>query len=84
MKDAVTDKLRFKDGRTREMDAIFRAQDEQLTSRGQKILSDRVELKRSSNVKTSDELRAEKAGTLDLTGTGKYNTATARRSRLSF
>jgi hypothetical protein len=39
MKDAITDKLRFKDGRKREMDAIFRAQDEQLTSSGRRLFS---------------------------------------------
>jgi hypothetical protein len=64
IKDAVIDKLRMKDGRTREMDAIFKAQDEQMTARGRKILEDRVELRRSDNIKSSDELRAEKAGTV--------------------
>jgi hypothetical protein len=86
MKDAVTDKLRFKDGRTKEMDAIFKAQDEQLTSSGRTILSDRLELKRSANIRSSDELRAEKAGTVGLSlGAGKFNPATgSRRTRLSF
>jgi hypothetical protein len=87
MKDAVTDKLRFKDGRTKEMDAIFRAQDEQLTSSGRTIISDKLELKRSANIRSSDELRAEKSsgtGIVDLSGTGKYNPAPRRRTRLSF
>jgi hypothetical protein len=51
------------------------------------ILEDRVELKRSSNITSSDELRAEKSGTgvLGLTGSGKYNPTTgSRRTRLSF
>ena len=63
MKDAVTDKLRFKDGRTKEMDQIFKAQDEQLTATGRTILSDRLELKRSSDITSSDELIAEKGNT---------------------
>lgn len=74
----------MKDGRSKEMDAIFKAQDEQLTARGRTILSDRVELKRSSNITSSDELRAEKAGSADLTGFGKYNPVTGRRTCLSF
>jgi transcription initiation factor TFIIIB Brf1 subunit/transcription initiation factor TFIIB len=82
--DTIIDKLRMKDGRTPEMDAIFKAQDEQLTARGQRILSDRLELRRSSNVKSSDELRAEKSGNVDLSGVGKYNPITGRRTRLSF
>jgi hypothetical protein len=76
MKDAITDKLRFKDGRTREMDAIFKAQDEQLTSTGRTILEDKLELKRSANIRSSDELKAEKAGTVGLSGAGRYNSAT--------
>jgi hypothetical protein len=85
MKDAVTDKLRFKDGRTREMDAIFRDQDERMTARGRTILSDRVELKRSANIRSSDELKAEKSsGTVGLSGAGEYNPVTGRRTKLSF
>jgi len=84
MKDAITDKLRFKDGRTREMDQIFKAQDEQMTARGRTILEDRVELKRSSNIKSSDELGAEKQGTVGLSGFGEYNPAAGRKTRLSF
>jgi hypothetical protein len=85
MKDAVTDKLCFKDGRTKEMDAIFKAQDEQLTARDRTILEDRVELRRSANIRSSDELKAEKAGTVGLKGAGVYNPATGvRRTRLSF
>jgi hypothetical protein len=34
------------------MDAIFKAQDEQLTATGRTILEDRVELKRSSDITT--------------------------------
>jgi hypothetical protein len=83
MKDAVIDKLRYKDGRTREMDQIFKAQDEQLTSTGRTIISDKVELKRSSNVTSSDELRAEKSGTVSLKGAGEWNPVSGRRTRLS-
>jgi hypothetical protein len=86
MKDAVTDKLRFKDGRTREMDQIFKAQDKQMEAMGRRILEDRLELKRSDNIKSSDELRAEKAGSVwGLSGSTEYNPATGiRRTRLSF
>jgi hypothetical protein len=59
-KDAIIDKLRMKDGRSREMDQIFRAQDRQMESRGRTILEDKVEIRRSSNITSSDELRAEK------------------------
>lgn len=38
MRDAIADKLCMKDGLTREMDQIFKAQDEQLTARGRTIL----------------------------------------------
>jgi hypothetical protein len=85
--DLITDKLRLKDGRSKEMDAIFRQQDKQMEAMGRTILEDKLELRRSSNVKSSDELRAEKSssGTVaDLTGSGKYNPATGRRTRLSF
>ena len=85
--DAIIDKLRMKDGRSKEMDAIFRQQDKQMESMGRTILEDKLELRRSSNVKTSDELRAEKAGTVvDLSSSsgGKYNPATRRSTRLSF
>jgi hypothetical protein len=85
MKYAITDKLRMKDGRTKEMDAIFKAQDEQLTPKGRTILSDKVELRRSGNILSSDELRAERQGRVDLSGAGKCNPATgSRRTRLSF
>lgn len=84
MKDAITDKLRMKDGRTKEMDAIFQAQDEQLEARGRTILSDRLELQHSGNVTSSDELKAEKqGGTVNLKGAAEYNPATSRRTRLS-
>jgi hypothetical protein len=84
MKDAVTDKLRSKDGRTREMDAIFKAQDEQLTSTGRTILSDKIELRRSDNILSSEELKAEKSSdTLGLSGSARYNPATVSR-RMSF
>jgi hypothetical protein len=85
MKDAITNKLRMKDGRSREMDQIFRQQDEQLTSRGRTILEDKLELRRSGNILSIDELKVEKQGTADLSGSGKYNPATgSRRTRLSF
>ncbi len=60
MKDAITDKLRYQDGRSREMDEIFKAQDRQLESTGRQITSDRLELRRSDNIKSSDEMRAER------------------------
>lgn len=85
MKDAITDKLRKKDGgRTKEMDQIFRAQDRQMESRGRTILEDKVELRRSSDITSTDELRAQKSGIVDLSGSGEYNPATSRRTRLSF
>jgi hypothetical protein len=85
MKDAVTDKLRYKDGRTKEMDQIFKAQDEQLTATGRTIISDKLELKRSANIRSSDELKAEKSsGTVGLSGTGRFNPTMMRRTRLSF
>jgi hypothetical protein len=85
MRDAVTDKLRYKDGRTKEMDAIFKAQDEQLESTGRKIISDRLELKKSYNVLSIEELRAEKGGAVGLSsGAGEYNPATGRKTRRSF
>ena len=86
MKDAVADKLRMKDGRTKEMDAIFKAQDKQLEATGRTILSDRVELRRSANIRSSDELKAAKSsGTVGLSSSGEYNPASAgRRTRLSF
>jgi hypothetical protein len=86
MRDAITDKLRYRDGRTREMDQVFKAQDRQMESMGRTIKSDRVELKRSSNITSSDELRAERSsGTVGgLSGAGEYNPATGRRTRLSF
>ena len=83
-RDTIIDKLRMKDGRSKEMDMIFRAQDRQMESMGRTILEDKVELRRSSNVKSSDELRAEKSGTVGLSGAGKYNPTTARRTNLSF
>jgi hypothetical protein len=76
--------ISMKDGRSKEMDLIFRAQDRQMESMGRTILEDKVELRRSSNITSSDELRAEKGGTVGLSGAGKYNPATARRTRLSF
>jgi hypothetical protein len=86
MKDAITDKLRYRgDGRSKEMDAIFKTDDEQLQSRGRKILEDRVELRRSSSITSSDELKAEKKEReVALRGAGEYNPATGRRTRLSF
>jgi hypothetical protein len=84
MKDAVIDKLRMQDGRTKEMDQIFRAQDRQMEAMGRTKLEDRLELRRSNNITSSDELKAEKQGTVDLSGAGKYNPATGRRTRLSF
>jgi hypothetical protein len=84
--DLITDKLRMRDGRSREMDAIFKAQDDQLTSTGRTITGDRLELRRSSNITSSEELRAEKGeGSFDLSNTGRYNPATgSRRTRFSF
>ena len=83
--DAIIDKLRRKDGRSLELDRILQQQDRQMESMGRTILEDKLELRRSSNVKSSDELRAEKSGTVGgLSGTGKYNTATGRGTRLSF
>lgn len=84
MKDAITDKLRMKDGRTREMDSIFKTQDEQMEARGRTILEDRLELKRSGNITSSDELKAKKQGTVNLKGSGEYNRAFGRRTQLSF
>jgi hypothetical protein len=78
------EKLRIKDGRTKEMDLIFKAQDRQMESMGRTILEDRLELKRSSNVTSSDELRAEKSGNVGLSGAGEYNPASGRKTRLSF
>jgi hypothetical protein len=46
--------------------------------------TDRVEIKRSSNVTSTDELRIEKEGVVDLSGSEKYNPVTGRRTRLSF
>jgi hypothetical protein len=83
MRDAIQDKLRMKDGRTKEMDQIFRAQDRQMEAMGRTILEDRLELRRSSNITSSDELRAEKTTTTYC----YYNPTTAgssRRTRLSF
>ena len=47
---------------------------------GRKILEDRVELRRSANIRSSDELRAEKQGTVNLKGSGEYNPTTGRRT----
>jgi hypothetical protein len=80
----IIEKLRMKDGRFKEMDMIFGAQDRQMESMGRTILEDKVELRRSSNITSSDELRAEKAGTVGLSGAGKYNPATSKRTSLSF
>jgi hypothetical protein len=82
--DAIVDKLRMKQGLTKEMDHIFKAQDRQMEAMGRTILEDKVELKRSSNITSSDELRAEKQGVVDLSDYGRYNPATGRRTRLSF
>jgi hypothetical protein len=52
---------------------------------GRTILVDKVELQRSDNIRSSDELRAKKSGTVDLSGAGEYNPALlGRRTRLSF
>lgn len=85
-KDAVIDKLRrSRQGLTPEMDRIFKAQDEQLTSSsGRTITEDRLELKRSDKITSSDDLKAEKTGSVGLKGAGEYNPATVRRTRLSF
>jgi hypothetical protein len=82
MKDAIIDKLRYRDGPTREMDEIFKAQDRQLESTDRQITSDRLELRRSDNIKSCDEFRSEKLGHgyVDLSGAGKYNAATNRRT----
>jgi hypothetical protein len=56
----------------------------QLEANGRTITSDRLELKKSYNVLSSDELKAEKGSTVGLSGAGKYNPATGRRTRLSF
>jgi hypothetical protein len=83
--DAVAERLRMKDGRSRELDRILQQQDRQMESMGRTILEDRLELRRSSNVKSSDELRAEKSsGTVGLSGAGRYKPATGKRPRLSF
>lgn len=67
------------------MDEIFKAQDEQMMSRGRTILEDRLELKRSDSIKSSDELKAEKTGTLGLKGAAEYNPAASRsRTRIAF
>jgi hypothetical protein len=63
---------------------LTQQQDRQMESMGRTILEDKLELRRSSNVKSSDELRAEKSGTVGLSGVGKYNPASGRRTRLSF
>jgi hypothetical protein len=67
------------------MDHIFKAQDRQMEAMGRTILEDRLELRRSSNITSSDELRAEKQGVVDLSDYGRYNPTTGkRRTRLSF
>jgi hypothetical protein len=43
-----------------------------------------LELRRSSNITSSDELRAEKQGTVDLSDYGRYNPVSRRTTRLSF
>jgi hypothetical protein len=58
--DAIADRLRMKDGRSRELDRILQEQDRQMESMGRRITEDRLELRRSSNITSSDELRAEK------------------------
>jgi hypothetical protein len=68
----------------KEMDAVFKVQDRQMEARARKILSDRIELKHSDNIKSSDELRAEKAGAVGFNDSGEYYPATRRRIRLSF
>jgi hypothetical protein len=67
MRDAIADKLRFQDGRSRVLDTILRQQDEQFERMGRTITSDRLELKRSSDITSSDELIAEK-GNVQLRG----------------
>jgi hypothetical protein len=42
-----------------------------------------VELRRSANIRSSDELKAKKQGSVNLKGSGEYNSATGRRTRLS-
>jgi len=56
----------------------------QLEATGRTITSDGLELKKSNNVVSSDELRAERSGNVGLKGAGEYNPATSRRTRLSF
>jgi hypothetical protein len=63
---------------------IFKAQDEQLQSRGRKITQDKVELRQLDNILSNDELKAEKAGNLGLSGAAEYNSATGRRTRSAF
>jgi hypothetical protein len=82
--DVIIDKLRMKDGRSRELDRILQQQDRQMEAMGRRITEDRLELRRSSNITSSDELKAEKSGTVDLSDSGKYNPVTGRRTRLSF
>ena len=50
----------------------------QLEASGRTVTSDRLELKKSYNVKSSDELRAEKQGTVSPSGAGKYNSVSGR------
>jgi hypothetical protein len=83
----VTDRLRYKDACTREMYDIFRKQDEQLEANGRRILEDKVDIRQSENICSSDELRVDKAGNgnVGLAGAGSYyNPATGRRTRLTF
>jgi transcription initiation factor TFIIIB Brf1 subunit/transcription initiation factor TFIIB len=82
--DVIAERLRMKDGRSRELDRVLQQQDRQMESMGRTILEDRLELRRSSNVKSSDELRAEKSGNVGLSGAGRYKPATGKRPRLSF
>jgi hypothetical protein len=58
--------------------------DRQMEALGRTKLEEKLELRRSSNITSSDELRAEKGGSVGLSGSEKYNPATGRRTRLSF
>jgi hypothetical protein len=81
---SMVDKLRYeKQGLTQEMDAIFRRDDERLQATGRTIIEDKLELNRSNSITSSDELKAEKSGSVGLKGSAEYNPAMRRRTRLS-
>lgn len=63
---SITDRLRYRDARTKEMYDIFKWQDDHLQDTGRKVTEDNIQLHKSHNITSSDELKSEKAGTVDL------------------